>query len=170
MLRLDDPRWKTLEGGYRVPYDASVPLGRLERGEDVWKELWQELHHQGDVGEASYAAVPHLVRIASARVARDWNPYALASLIEIERHRSRNPPLPSWLAGSYAAAWEQLLSLGLGDVLVVKDLETFRSILGALALARGQLKLGAWIEDGDEDTIDHDLEERRAWSDEFVSR
>lgn len=75
MLALDDPRWKTLEGGYRVVYDASIALARLERGEDVWKELWNELHHQGDVGESSYAAVPHLVRIAAARGSRAWNLY-----------------------------------------------------------------------------------------------
>jgi hypothetical protein len=24
----------------------------------AWDELWNELHHQRDVGEASYAAVP----------------------------------------------------------------------------------------------------------------
>lgn len=44
MLSLDDPRWKHLQGGDRVPYDASVALARLARGEDVWDELWQELH------------------------------------------------------------------------------------------------------------------------------
>jgi hypothetical protein len=61
MLPLDDPRWKILTGGYRVPYDVSVPLGKLfEQGEskELWDELWQELHHQGDIGPASYAAVP----------------------------------------------------------------------------------------------------------------
>ncbi len=169
MLRLDDSRWSTLRGGYRVPYDASVPLSALERGEDVWNELWDGLHHQGDVGGASYAAVPHLVRIASAWPTRDWNLYALVSLVEIERHRRGNPPVPAWLADAYADAWRQLLSLALRDVLTATDSETLRSILGAVALARGQLRLGAWIGDGDEETIDHDLEERRAWSDLFRS-
>jgi len=46
MLTLNDSRWKQLHGGYRVPYDASVPLQRLERGEDVWAELWQNLQLQ----------------------------------------------------------------------------------------------------------------------------
>jgi hypothetical protein len=65
MLALDDRKWKELLGGYKVPYDASHALRRLERGADAWKELWEELHHQGDLGEASYAAVPKLVRIVS---------------------------------------------------------------------------------------------------------
>ncbi len=99
MLRLDDPRWSTLRGGYRAPYDASLPLAALERGEDGWNDLWDGLHHQGDVGEASYAAVPHLVRIASGWPTRDWNVYSLVSLIEVERHRRGNPPIPAWLSG-----------------------------------------------------------------------
>ena len=44
MLSTSDAIWQTLEGGYRVPYDASVPLRRLEEGQDVWEELWQEDH------------------------------------------------------------------------------------------------------------------------------
>jgi hypothetical protein len=58
-MSLDDLRWQELHGGYRVPFDASELLRRLEQGQDIWDELWQELHHQGDVGEASYAAVSH---------------------------------------------------------------------------------------------------------------
>jgi len=60
MLSLTDPRWRTLKGGYRTLYDASGALSRLAQGYDVWEELWDKLQHQGDVGEASYAAVPHL--------------------------------------------------------------------------------------------------------------
>jgi len=60
MLSFDDPRWRQLRGGYGSPYDPRKALLSLERGTDVlaaWSELWEELHHQGDVGEASYAAV-----------------------------------------------------------------------------------------------------------------
>jgi hypothetical protein len=75
MLPLNDERWRSLDGGYRIPYDASVALRALEHAGDlqpVWDELWNELHHQGDVGIASYAAVPPLVRIAGARNLADW--------------------------------------------------------------------------------------------------
>ena len=164
MLPLDDPRWKQLQGGYRVPYDASSALEHLERGEDVWKELWEGLHHQGDVGDASYAAVPHLVRIAAGRPSRDWHFYGLVGLIEIERHRTRNPPVPPWLIKGYEAAWRQLLSLALGDLTTVEDSDSLSSILGVVALARGQLALGTWILDADDDTVARDLEERRGWS------
>lgn len=65
LLSLDDPLWPALEGGYGVPYDASLALKALKAGEDVWHELWEELHHQGDVGVASYAAVAQLVDICA---------------------------------------------------------------------------------------------------------
>ena len=54
MLNVDDIRWTKLAGGYRVPYDPRAALRKLASGTEVseaWKELWQELHHQGDVGE-----------------------------------------------------------------------------------------------------------------------
>jgi hypothetical protein len=73
MLNLDDTGWKDLRGGYGVPYDVSVALRSMQRGNDVWEELWDELHHQGDIGDASYAAVPQLVSIAGAAESRDWN-------------------------------------------------------------------------------------------------
>lgn len=167
MPTLDDSRWKTLEGGYRVPFDASVPLRRLERGEDAWKELWDELHHQGDVGEASYAAVPQLVRIVSAQKQRDWHFYGLVALIEIERHRKRNPALPSWLVEEYEAAWKQVQRLALADLTSVDDADSFLSILGAVSLARGKLEIGTWVTDADTTTIAEDLETRRGWSELF---
>jgi hypothetical protein len=164
MLPLDDPRWSELKGGYKVPYDPSDALRRLESGEDVWNELWQELHHQGDVGEASYATVPHLVRIAKSLPHRDWNFYGLISTIEVERHRKSNPPLPSWLAQAYVEAMRDLLELAFSDLRSVEDRVTIRSLLGAIALAKGDLKLGALISHSDDSEINEVLEQYDAWS------
>ena len=164
MLPLDDPRWKLLAGGYRVAYDASVPLRRFERGENVWNELWNELHHQGDVGVASYAAIPQIVRISEARRERDWNLYALASTIEIERHRKNNPPLPEWLAPSYKAAWESIVKLALSDLAGKPDELTLRSALAVVALGRGDLKLGALLNHSETAEIAAYVEDNLAWS------
>ena len=86
MLSLDDKRWRDFSGGYRVPFDPRPLLSKLETEDDtkdVWRELWGELHHQGDVGEASYASVPHFVRIYRQRDAIDWNTYAIVAIIEL---------------------------------------------------------------------------------------
>jgi hypothetical protein len=139
----------------------------LEAGKNIkeaWEELWNELHHQGDVGEASYAAVPHLVRIQMERGALDWNLYALISTIEVERHRKTNPDIPKWLESSYMGSWKIALELGLEDLRKAKDEITIQSILGAIALSKGLLKFGALISHFDESEITEYLDEYLAWS------
>jgi hypothetical protein len=65
LLPLNDPRWAAYRGGYnRAVATNVVPfLTRLASGsvsEDDWRILWDDLHHQGDIGEASYAVVPSI--------------------------------------------------------------------------------------------------------------
>jgi hypothetical protein len=163
MLSLTDPIWPELEGGYRVLYDASKALAQMEGGESVWDELWNELHHQGDVGAASYAAIPQLVRISVGRRC-DWNLYAFAATVEIERHRKNNPPLPDWLASSYKAAWDRLVKLALSDLAGKPDELTLRSALSVVALGRGDLKLGALLNYSETSEIAAYLDDKLAWS------
>jgi hypothetical protein len=164
MLSLTDPIWRELQGGYRVPYDASKALVQMEAGESVWDELWSELHHQGDVGVASYAALPQLVRISEARGKSDWNLYALTATIEIERHRKTNPPLPDWLSPSYKVAWDGLVKLALSDLGGEPDELTLRSALSVIALGRGDLKLGALLNHSESAEIAAYVEENLGWS------
>jgi hypothetical protein len=170
MLPLNDPRWSTLAGGYKTPYDPSDALRRLEGGEDVWEELWQELHHQGDVGEASYAEVPHLVRIAKLLPRRNWNFYGLISTIEVERHRRTNPVVPRWLVPDYKEAMSGMLDLALPDLRSETDRATILSILGAIALAKGYVTLGAMISHSDESEIVEVLDQYDAWTEVYTER
>jgi hypothetical protein len=136
----------------------------MENGDSVWDELWNELHHQGDVGVASYAAIPQLVRISEARRKFDWNLYALTATIEIERHRKSNPLLPEWLAPSYKVAWDGLVNLALSDLAGKPDELTLRSALSVVALGRGDLKLGALLNYAETDEIAAYVEDNLAWS------
>jgi hypothetical protein len=163
MLALADPIWCELEGGYREPYDASEALTWMERGEVVWDELWQELHHQGDIGVASYAAIPQIIRICEGCDSRDWNLYALAATVEIERHRKGNPELPEWLEASYREAWNGLVKLALADLAGKLDELTLRSALSVVAIGRGDRKLGALLNHADTDEIDAYVQEYLAW-------
>jgi hypothetical protein len=173
MLALDDPTWKELQGGYRIPYDASVALRRLEAGDTVWPELWDQLHHQGEVGVASYAAIPQLVRILEKQHPVDHNLYALASTIEIERHRKTNPAIPDWLAFSYRSAWKQLAALALTDLAslggalnlgATQDSLAVRTALSVVALAHAERRLGAVLNYMDVDEVREYLETHLAWS------
>lgn len=148
MLNLDDPRWTKLEGGYRVPFDPRSALRELEEGVDserAWQVLWEELHHQGDVGETSFAAVPHLVRIYRQRAIADWNTYAMVGTIELARGeevnpnhgKRKNPEVPDWLKNDYFAAIGDLADIGLDELVNAKDPELIRGILAILALHKG---------------------------------
>ena len=140
MLEFNDPRWSELEGPCRTLFDPRPLLQRLESCRDtqaVWSELWDGLRHQGDVGVASYAAIPHLVRIHQARGIPDSNTYALVGAIELDRAFEDNPEVPGWLRDSYSHAWVALPGLALHDLALSDDKTLVRSALAVLAIARG---------------------------------
>jgi len=139
MLSLTDKRWTKLTGGYRTVFDPRPSLHNLESNvhiKEAWHELWEGLHHQGDVGEASYAAVPDLVRIYGDRKRDDWNTYALVAVIELARGSGKNPEIPEWLKEEYFSAIQDLAKLGSTEILRAKDPEAIRAILSILALAK----------------------------------
>lgn len=164
MLSLNDGKWKELHGGYGIPYDASIALRSMKDGINVWDELWNERHHQGDVGVASYAAVPQMVCIAAKWSSRDWNFYGLVATIEVERHRKSNPALPSWLKADYDSAFARVSALALEDIGLKVDSATTRAVLSVLALAKSELKLGAMLSALDPSELDEWLEAQLAWS------
>jgi hypothetical protein len=140
MLSLEDKRWQNLEGGYRTRFDPRPQLSRLDANSNpkaAWHELWEGLHHQGDVGEASYAAVPHLVRIYRERAVFDWNTYAIVAVIEVARDSRNNPEVPEWLKEDYFQAIRDLAEVGAVEVLRTKAPEETRAILSILALSAG---------------------------------
>jgi hypothetical protein len=140
MLALDDNRWNGLKGGYRTRFDPRPLLGQLESERDtetVWQALWDELHHQGDVDEASYASIPHLVRIHRRRGVIDWNTYAMVAIIELARPERKNPELPKWLQEEYFRALGELAEIGASEILRTKEPETARAILSVISIAKG---------------------------------
>ena len=167
LIPLHDPRWQDFKGGYGVAYDPSKALDALEKGEDSWGELWENLHHQGDVGVASYATVPHIARIVSHGWAKSWHPYGLVATIEIERHRKSNPDIPEWLNDTYTQAIQNLARSGASELLSTTDPLLVQCIIGLLALSRSHVKLGALICNLDQSEIDDAAEDRLAWSSQY---
>jgi len=156
MLSLDDPRWSEMEGGYRMPFDPRSLFAKLQANQavkGVWDALWQELHHQGDVGEVSYAAVPHLVRIHRERGVPDWNTYAIVATIELARDSVRNPAIPAWLKPGYDNAIQELADLGRDELARVDEGESVRSILAILAITKGARIYGRILADFSEEEI-----------------
>lgn len=107
-------------------YDASKVLRGLTdgaSGKTAYQELWEQLHHQGDLGEASYASVPWLIEITRRSPLPDWNPLALVCTIELARPSNQEVPpelqegyfkslgsIPSVLADKPCAVWDDLFT------------------------------------------------------------
>ena len=165
MLTLDDSRWGNLKGGYSMKCDPRPLLSKLESGEDeeaTWNELWDELHHQGHVGEASYAAVPHLVRIYRNHHKPNWNAYAIVAIIELCREKGANPAVPKWLEDGYFSAIQELATIGAAEVLTADNPEAFRAILGIIAIAKGIRTHGRFLVEFSEDEL-LDMESRAGY-------
>lgn len=166
MLSLDDPHWQAYKGGYRVPYDASSALRRLLADgpdEELWDELWTELHHQGDVHQASYAAIPWLVEFVRRSHKIDWNALALIATIELEREQNGNPKVAEELAAGYFAAIKSLPAV-LGDHPDEEWSELVVSAAAAcIALARGQRWFARAYLELNHDTADRWFSEEFGW-------
>ena len=158
--------WSALKGGYRQPYDprpaletiCNAPLDRA-----AWAELWNELHHQGDVDDASYASLPLLVE-ACRNGPRDWNFYGLVATIETERHRVSNPDLPTWLEDRYYLALGEAKRLALSDLATATNPLVIFSAMAVVALAAGQPELGALLSHLDTGEVSEIAEDRLGWS------
>ena len=114
-------------------------LCKLENGEEnaaPWHELWGELHHQGDVGDASYAAVPHIVEIHRKSGVVNWNPYAIVACIESAR-TAGNPTIPDWLEKDYFRSIQELSQMGITEISRANDPEEVRATLSIIAIAKG---------------------------------
>lgn len=110
MLPLEDPQWLDFIGGYQVRYDASGAIERLLNGPDrsaALEELENDLCHQGDLGTASYAAVPWLVEYIRRCPELDAGVVGLVLTIEFGRPFQRQR-MPAELQADYEKAIRQL--------------------------------------------------------------
>jgi hypothetical protein len=140
-MQRDDPHWSQLTGGYQVAYDPRPALAKLEQDfgdKTTWEELWQELYHQGDVGSASYAAVPAIVALYTESNILDWNPYALIATIELARDSRKNIEVPDWLQPEYEQALRSLCEIGIKQLAAADTSETVCSILAVIAISKGE--------------------------------
>jgi hypothetical protein len=164
-MTLENPIWATLEGGYKIPYDASIPLLQLRVAHDeaatnlIFNELWDNLHHQGDVGLASYYAIPHLVDSCISTNSFDWNYVGLCLVIEHCRLSNNNPNLPDNLQEDYFNALNRLKTYLLAHFENINDGETLKLTLSLFATLKGYRELGKAIEFLDADVIQELLDQ-----------
>ncbi|MDF9795360.1 hypothetical protein OKW21_006727 [Catalinimonas alkaloidigena] len=158
MRELDDPIWKDLTGGYQVPYDASDALKRLEASADekdeelIWEELWNELYHQGDVGTASFLAIPQLVRIYKIKNRASYHVFAFITTIELVRIND-SIHLPDEFNNEYEEALDRIPEL----IDLIKDQiwdsVLAASVLSATAIWKKKYKMAELIAELEDDNL-----------------
>ena len=143
MLSLDSPRWNQLQHAYGPASDIPTLLRALEsfppsQGKsEPWFTLWSALAHQGDVYPASFAAVPHVLRVLSmAPTKADLSYFQFPAWVEICRQKT-GVAVPEDLAADYFAALKLLPSLVAEAAARRWDGEFLACALSALAIAKG---------------------------------
>jgi hypothetical protein len=144
--------WLRLTDAYGDQYDPRPALAAIAQGNagEGFEELWERVHHQGDLGTAAYAIVPELVRLMTDAAEPDWRAYALIATIEECRKAEGNPVIPDWLARPYETAIREVVQPALAHLRFADGDEEVRSLLAVLAHAKGQPTIGAialWTED-----------------------
>jgi hypothetical protein len=160
LMSLEDPRWATYRGGYnRSPYNVVPLIHQLEReGASIrfWEVVWNELHHQGDVGEASYALVPYLVDYQSRQRELDPQLFHFCVVIDLAQPERSNPPIPPEIELSYALAMRRLPVIGTELLRRGCAEEVVMGVAAVTALAGGHRVLArAYVELGRADALDY---------------
>lgn len=132
VLGLDDPRWDELDHAYGPAGNVPGLLRALERGEqELWDELVPALCHRGAVFTASYAALPHIVRIGAGEPLADQILYwCFVGAVAGSREAA---PIPADLREGYERALARAEELALACVVPGLDDATALDLLIALA-------------------------------------
>jgi hypothetical protein len=146
MLALDSPRWAELRTAYGSAVDVPAMLSELEAvptsedyREEPWFSIWSALAHQNDVYSASFAAVPHVVRVLASAPGRAGPDYFhFPAWVEICRKRT-GEPIPDDLRDAYASALAQLPQLAGEAAGRPWDEAMLQSVLAAIAVAKGSV-------------------------------
>jgi hypothetical protein len=152
------PRTWSRDSGFGNDHDTlDIPslLKQLESGDwirtigveaEPWGSLWSALCHQGEVYSASYAAVPHIVRIGlSEEGILDWQFFGLPTCIEIGRADGRGPSIPETLTDSYFKALRQLHEMAYKIADQNWDEVLSQVIAAALVVGKGHPELSETI-------------------------
>jgi hypothetical protein len=175
MLSLDSPRWAELCHVYGEAGDipdllralAASPTEPVLEWSEPWKQLWEAMCHGGlDVGTASYAAVPHLLRIGrTAAPEARWGYFFFVASIELSRQRGLGPEVPADLQEPYSAAlhdlhrwaweiadqtWDRLLTLAVVTALAASKGDTDLAYVLSLATPDELPRLRRLLEGSDD--------------------
>ena len=144
MLSLENRRWLELKHAYGAAGNIPALLRQLEQlpsskdDAEPWFTLWSALAHQGDVYSASFAAVPHVIKVlASAPTKADHSYFQFPAWVEICRSKN-SVEVPEDLTSAYFESLARLPSLVAQASSRPWDPSFLACALAAVAAAKGQ--------------------------------
>ncbi|MEZ5427094.1 MAG: hypothetical protein R2747_12565 [Pyrinomonadaceae bacterium] len=169
MIELSENVWRQLEHAYGEASDIPSLLKQLSEypvyesyKSEPYFSLWSALCHQGDVYSASYAAVPHIVRLLVQNPDRATVDYVLLPIcIEIARLNGNGPEINTEVEESYFSSLKEIIQIM--PQVSVRDEGDVRVLAAAVAVVNGNASLGDAILELSNDV----LEEFSEW---FYSR
>ena len=167
MLSLDSPNWAKLEDAYGDAATIPELLRQLESLPDAdgksepWFSIWSALAHQDDVYPASFAAVPHVVRILATSPASAPAVYfQFPAWVEVCRQKN-NLTVPPELAAAYFKALGMLADLVCAASSRDWDFDFLRVALSAMAISKGSALIAEIFQELDEDAAKKFLAHKR---------
>ncbi|MBE7432425.1 MAG: hypothetical protein HS100_00775 [Anaerolineales bacterium] len=143
MINLDSSKWSELSHAYGNASDIPNLLRQLEEmpssagNDEPWFSIWSSLAHQGDVYSASFAAVPHVIRILSQDPLKaDFSFFQFPAWVEICRQK-KAVEIPMELEEDYYLALRQLPLLVASASEKEWDENFLACALSAIAAAKG---------------------------------
>jgi len=143
MLSLDSPEWGRMQHAYGSAEDIPNLLRQLTtfpppEGEgEPWFSIWSALAHQGDVYPASFAAVPHIMKIFSSAPDRStYDFFFFPAWVEICRHR-HGTVVPDELSIAYYESLSELPRLIAAAASQEWFAESLPYALSAFAVGKG---------------------------------
>jgi hypothetical protein len=153
VLSLESSRWSQLEQAFGDASDIPALLVQLagvpgSSGEsEPWFSLWSALAHQGDVYDASFAAVPHVVQaLATSPLKAEAVYFQFPAWVEVCR-RKNEVEIPEDLAPAYFEALSQLPALVAAASAREWDAEFLQCALSAIAAAKGQAEVAEAVQE-----------------------
>jgi hypothetical protein len=153
MLDLKSSRWCELEHAYGSASDvpklieALSSLPKSSGNSEPWFSLWSSLAHQGDVYSASFAAVPHVIRLLeTSPLTAGAEYFHFPAWIEICR-KKKMIHIPEDIAPAYFDALSKLPSLVAAASAREWDAEFLQSALCAIAAAKGHADVAEAVQE-----------------------
>jgi hypothetical protein len=127
-LPLNSPRWRELETSCGETGELTAQLLAQIRADkdseeftvaDALKELFQQICHQGCVGQVAYAVVPHLIDIAERTTGAqrlDLLAWVGAVIGDSVSRPDEVPPVPDDLVETYDKAKQRALELATAEL------------------------------------------------------